>query len=159
MWYWRDAWNAALNILCLGPRLGYTARNKLVDKGRVVLYNVLNFWTRRWNRADDIKTAIHNATNTWSNWKKIRRAPTSIIAWAISFLWWTIRNLGATWRDIVWDSFHVFWNTLNNAWTAIKRMWKKQPVWEFSFKKIELPEEGYPKMPSILPNTLFKAAA
>ena len=159
MWYWTDAWNAALNTLCFAPRLGYTAWNKIVDKWRALLYNVLNCWTRLWDRANDIKTAVHNATHTWSNWKRIRRAPTSIIAWTASFLTWTLRDIAATSRDIVWDFFHVFWNTLNNAWTAIKRMWKKQPVWEFSFKKIQLPEEWNPKMPSILPNTLFKAAA
>ena len=150
--YRKDAWTAALNTVAVAPRAVWTAWNAIVDVGRLAMYNTLNFWTRIWDRAKDIKTAIHNATSTWSNWKKLRRAPASIITWAWSFLTWLLRDTAATWRDIVWDFFQIFWNAFNNAWSAIKRIWKKEPVWNFSFAKLEQTDA---KMPSVLP-TWFK---
>ena len=154
MGYRKDARNGTLNTVSTVGRVPYSAINGIVDIWRTWLYNVLNFWTRLWDRAKDIKTAIHNATHTWSNWKKLRRVPASLVTWAGSILTWLFRDAAATWRDIVWDLFQVFWNAFNNAWSAIKRIWKKEPVWNFSFAKIQ---QSDPKMPSILP-TWFKAA-
>ena len=154
MWYRKDARNGTLNTISTVGRLPYSAINGVIDIWRLGLYNALNFWTRLWDRAKDIKTAVHNATHTWSNRQKLRRAPASIITWALSFITWTWRDILATSRDIIWDLFHVFWNTFNNAWSAIKRIWKKEPVWSFSFAKLKQTDAN---MPSILP-TWFKPA-
>lgn len=154
MSYRKDAWNGSVNTVSVAPRALYTAWNAILDTWRTGLYNALNFWTRLWDRAKDIKTAVQNATNTWSNRKKLRRTPAALITWTGSFLTGLLRDTVATWRDLVWDLFLTFWNTFNNAWTAIKRMWKKEKVWNFKFAKLELSD---PKMPSILPNW-FKAA-
>ena len=152
MWYRKDAWNWALNTISVAPRALNTAWNGILDTGRAALFNALNFGTRLWDRAKDIKAAVNNAANTWTNKQKFRRVPASIISWLGSSLTWLLRDATATWRDLVWDCFQVFWNAFNNAWSAIKRMWKKDKVWDFKFAKIETTD---PTMPSVLP-TWFK---
>ena len=148
MGYRKDAWNGALNTVGIIPRgLHSLLLNPIIDVGRTGLYNVLNFWSRLWDRAKDIKTAVKNSMETWKWYHKMVRVPASIVTWAGSFLTWILRDVAATWRDLIWDLYQTCWNSYKNVWETINRLWKKDKIWDFKFAKIEQRDVT---MPSIL---------
>ena len=130
-------WNRLWNFFGVAPRELWTAVSGGLDVASAPLYWVLNFSERMGRRSADIKTAIHNAINTWPHWKRWIRRPLAYLTWAVSYTTWFLRSAASWIRDTAWYLLQAVWNTFNNAWSAILWMWEPTPIKDFSFAKLQ----------------------
>lgn len=128
--------NRVWNTFWIVPRTIRTGLNTVWDVTKTALYGVLDPIDWIGQTAWRIKDAVHKSFTEWSFWKKLWKAPASLIVspfmaieWVGETLWHTGWNICKHTRDTIANPFINFWN-------SIKWLGSSQPVWAFSFANI-----------------------
>lgn len=137
--------NRVWNSFGIVPRTIGTWLNTVADATKTALYGVLDPIDWLGQTAWKIKDAIHKSFTEWSFWKKLWKAPASLLAspfmlaeWAAETLWHTGCNICKHTRDTIANPFINFGHSL-------KWIWSSQPVSTFRFENIDNRSNVSPK--------------
>ena len=142
----KDTGNRALNtIWAVTRRPAGTVLNTVTDAAKTALYGVLDpidwFGQTAWK----IKDAVHKSFTEWSFWKKLRRAPASLLATPFMAIEWAAETLLNTTWNIGKHTLQTIAHPFINVWNTIKWIGSKQPVWNFRFTNIDNRSKVTPK--------------
>ena len=137
--------NRVWNTFWIVPRTVRTWLSTVWDVTKTAIYWVLDPIDWLGQTAWRIKDAIHKSFTEWSFWKKLWKAPASLLAspfmlveWAAETLWHTTCNICKHTRDTIANPFINFWH-------SVKWLWSSQPVSAFTFENIDNRSNVSPK--------------
>jgi len=133
------------NTFWIVPRTLRTWISTIWDATRTALYWVMDPLHWLGQTAEKIKDAVHKSFTEWSFWKRIWKAPLSLVAspfmlaeWVWETLWHTGYNICKHTRDTIANPFINFWRSL-------KWIWSSQAVSSFTFNNIDNRDHVSPK--------------
>ena len=141
----KEVWNRLWNTVCVAPRAIGTWLNTVSDATRTALYWVLNPIEGLWKTASNIREAIHKSCTEWPWYKRLWKAPASIITSPVMAVEWAIETLWYTWCNLFRNVRDTIANPFLNVWKSVKWMWSKEKIWDFEFSKINHNNEVSPK--------------
>ena len=144
---WRkDFWNRLWNTALAAPRATVcTWLNTVSDTARTALYWVLNPIEGLWKTAGSIREAIHKACTQWPWYKRLWRAPASLIASPFMAIEWIGETLRHTTYNLCRNIRDTIAHPFLNVWKSFKSVMSKQKVWDFEFSRINHNSEVSPK--------------
>jgi len=145
MWFRKNTGNVLGNTVWIAPRVVGTWLHTIEDVTKTALYWVLDAGEWLWKTANDIKTAIHNACTKWPWYKKLVKAPASIVASPLMAIEWGVETLFGTWWNTVKRSWQTIKNPFINLYHWVWWIGSKKNVWEFKFSKLNDKDTVNPK--------------
>ena len=136
MWFRKETWNRALNTVWIVPRTLGTWLHAIEDATKSALFSTLNVFEWFWKTATTIKDAVNKACTEWPWYKKLWKAPASIIASPIMAIEWAWETLFYSWCNLLRHTRDTIANPFINFWNWFKRLFSSQDPWNFKFEKV-----------------------
>lgn len=136
MWL-KEFWNRLWNTVCAAPRIVGTWLTTLWDATRTALYWVLNPFEGLWKTAVSIKEAVHKSFTEGKWYKKLWKAPASLIATPFMAIEWVGETLWYTWSNLLRNVRDTIANPFLNIWQSFKWMWSSRKIWDFKLSLID----------------------
>lgn len=137
--------NRTLNTLCVVPRTLGTWLSTIWDATKTTLYEVLDPIDGMGQTAWKIKDAMHKSFTEWKWYKKLWKAPLSLIASPFMLIEWAGETLRHTGCNICKHTRDTIANPFINFWHSLKWIWSTQPVSSFTFDSIDNKSNVSPK--------------
>ena len=137
--------NRMWNLFWVVPRTAGAWIHAISDTTKTALYWVLDPFEWIWKTATSIKDAVHNAFTNWPWYHRLWKAPASVLASPFMAVEWVAETLRHTSCNLFRNVRDTIANPFINVWHWIKWMWSSQPVWSFSFEKINNKTDVSPK--------------